>query len=230
MDISNFYLMTPLLRPEYIRVKLMDLPDEIITEYKLKDLATAKGQVYLNVVKGMYGLPQAGLLANELLEKRLNKHGYIQSKIILGLWKHKTRPIQFALTVDDFGVKYVGREHALHLKQVLEEHYKVTSDWTGTRYIGIHLHWDYDHNQVHLYMPGYVKKALLQFRHKLTQKQNQPFPHTPIKYGARKQYAKHKSTASKLDAAGKKFIQQVMGNSSTSVGLWTAHYSPRSVP
>ena len=29
-DLSNFYLMTPLKRPEYGRVKLTDIPDEII--------------------------------------------------------------------------------------------------------------------------------------------------------------------------------------------------------
>jgi len=56
-------------------------------------------------------------LANELLEKRLNKHGYQQSKLVPGLWKHDTRPIQFTLVVDDFGVKYVGEEHAQHLKK-----------------------------------------------------------------------------------------------------------------
>ena len=52
----------------------------------------------------MYGLPQSGLLANELLDKRLNKHGYVQSKFVPGLWKHKSCPIQFSLTVDDLGV------------------------------------------------------------------------------------------------------------------------------
>ena len=35
MDISNFYLMTPLERPEYMRNSLRDIPDEIIKEYKL---------------------------------------------------------------------------------------------------------------------------------------------------------------------------------------------------
>ena len=35
IDISNFYLMTPLPRPEYIRMKLSDIPQEIIDEYKL---------------------------------------------------------------------------------------------------------------------------------------------------------------------------------------------------
>ena len=62
----------------------------------------------------MYGLLQAGLLANKLLEKRLNINGYFQSKLVPGLWKHEWRPIQFTLVVDDFGVKYVGKEHALH--------------------------------------------------------------------------------------------------------------------
>ena len=85
MDISNFYLMTPLSRPEYIRVKLSDIPDEIINEYKLKDKATKDGSVYIVANRGMYGLPQSGLLANQLLEKRLNKHGYYQSKLIPGL-------------------------------------------------------------------------------------------------------------------------------------------------
>ena len=30
MDISNFYLMTPLKRPEYIKIKLADIPNEVI--------------------------------------------------------------------------------------------------------------------------------------------------------------------------------------------------------
>ena len=88
----------------------------------------------------MYGLPQSGLLANKLLEKRLNKRGYRQSKLLPGLWKHDWRPIQFTLVVDDFGVKYVGDKHALHLKKTLEENYKVTTEWDGTRYIGITLY------------------------------------------------------------------------------------------
>ena len=59
-----------------------------------------------------------------------------------GLWKHETRPIQYTLVVNDFGVKYNRHEHAEHLKKVLEEHYKVTTDWSGSQYIGIHLKWD----------------------------------------------------------------------------------------
>ena len=38
MDISNFYLNMPLKWPEYIRMKINDIPEEIIAEYKLRDL------------------------------------------------------------------------------------------------------------------------------------------------------------------------------------------------
>lgn len=144
MDISDFYLMTPLKRPEYIRIKMTDIPQEIIKEYKLHNIVSKEGSIYIMAIRGMYGLPQSGLLANELLEKRLNKHGYFQSKYIPGLWKHEWRPVQFTLVVDDFGVKYVGEEHALHLKEALEQDYTVTTEWEGRRYIGITLDWDYE--------------------------------------------------------------------------------------
>ena len=67
--------------------------------------------------------------------------------------------------MDDFGVKYVGEKHALHLKQTLEEKYKVTTEWDGTIYIGIKLDWDYKRRQVHLSLPRYTDKALKQFNH-----------------------------------------------------------------
>ena len=81
--------MTPLKRPEYIRISLKDIPDEIIKEYKLRDIAIENSTVHIEANKGMYGLPQAGLLANQLLEKHLNKRGYFQSKLV-----HSTRIVE----------------------------------------------------------------------------------------------------------------------------------------
>ncbi len=63
----------------------------------------------------MYGLPQAGIIAQELLAKKLKEHGYFQSKTTLRLWTHEWHPIAFTLVVIDFGIKYVGEEHAQHL-------------------------------------------------------------------------------------------------------------------
>jgi hypothetical protein len=68
----------------------------------------------------MYGLPQAGILANKRLAKKLGKDGYYQCRHTPGLWRHTTRPITFALVVDDFAVKYVGHEHAQHLLSLLQ--------------------------------------------------------------------------------------------------------------
>jgi hypothetical protein len=108
-------------------------------------------------------------------------------------------------------VKYVGKEHAQHLKNTLEEHYKLTCNWTGTQYIGITLDWDCTKRQVHLSMPNYVKKALKQFQHITCKLQHSPYPSIPIQYGAKKQYATQGSTAPLLDNKAKGFIQQVCG-------------------
>jgi hypothetical protein len=115
MDISNFYLMTPLHCAKFIQIKLSDIPDKVIREYKLREKATNNGSIYIKAKRGIYSLLQPGLLAYELLKKRLNKHGYRQSKLVPGLWKHDTRHIQFTLVVDDFGIKYIGKEYAQHL-------------------------------------------------------------------------------------------------------------------
>ena len=211
MDISNFYLVMPLHCPKFIRMKLSDIPDKVIDEYKLRSKATPDGNVYIKAKRGMYGLLQAGLLANKPLKQQLNKDGYRQSKLVPGLWKHNLQSIQFTLVVDDFGVKYVGKEHANHLKKVLEEHYKLTCNWTGTRYIGITLDWDYTKHHVHLSMPGYVSKALKQFQHIAAKCEYAPYPSVLIQYGAKKQYTTQPSTTPVLDSQAKKFIQQVCG-------------------
>jgi len=69
-DIKDFYLRTPMKHPEYMHLKLTDIPNEVIDHYNLRELATSDGYIYCEVTKGMYGLPQAGIIAQELLEKR----------------------------------------------------------------------------------------------------------------------------------------------------------------
>ena len=67
VDIKNFYLNTlsqyPLKRYAYVRLKLADIPDNVIEEYQLANKATKDGFVFVEIRKGMYVLPQAGLLA-----------------------------------------------------------------------------------------------------------------------------------------------------------------------
>jgi hypothetical protein len=70
LDIKDFYLNTPMQRYNYMRLKLADIPEEIIEEYKLHVIVTDDSYVYCKIRKGMYGLPQAGLIAQELLEQK----------------------------------------------------------------------------------------------------------------------------------------------------------------
>ena len=212
LDISNFYLKTPMKRPEYMRMHLDTIPQQIIELYNLKEKADAKGFVYVEITKGMYGLPQAGIIAQELLEERLNARGYRQSKFTPGLWMHETRSTKFALVVDDFGIKYESKEDAQHLIDSLTPFYDITVDWEGTRFIGLTLDWDYESKEMHVSMPGYVQKALTRFKHNPPSKpQHQPHPHLPIVYGAKTQTSQPEDTSPRLNKEKTKFVQEVTG-------------------
>jgi hypothetical protein len=142
MDIKDFYLNTLMARYEYMRLRIADMPDNIIEHYNLRDKATPDGYIYCEIQKGMYGLPQAGIISQQLLKERLQKHGYRQSQATPGLWKHDTCPKNFSLVVDDFGVKYVGKENAQHLLDTVQHYYKCSCNWKGERYCGLTLKWD----------------------------------------------------------------------------------------
>jgi len=212
IDIKNFYLNTPMDRYEYLKMKIEHFPEDVIEAYNLREKVTPDGYLYVEVRKGMYGLPHAGILAQNLLEERLEKKGYRQSKLTPGFWKHDWRPISFTLIVDDFGVKYVGEEHAQHLLDAIKENYECSSDWEGERYLGLTLDWDYEKREVHLSMPGYAQEGLTRFKHEMPARpENQPYQHVVIKYGAKVQYAPAADTTRLLDKQEKKFVQQVIG-------------------
>jgi hypothetical protein len=85
-----------------------------------------------------------------------------------GLWYHVSCLISFTLVVDDFGVKFVGKEHAEHLIASIKSTYqKLTEDWLGSLYCRITLDWDYVGQTVDISMPGYIKKKLQEYMHSI---------------------------------------------------------------
>ena len=52
------------------------------------------------------------VIAKDLLRTRLEKADYYEAATTPVLWCHKWRHIQFVLLVDNFGIEYVGKEHA----------------------------------------------------------------------------------------------------------------------
>jgi hypothetical protein len=170
LDIKDFYLNTPMKCKEYTRLKIKEIPDKIIKEYNLQKLVTEDGYVYCVINKGMYGLPQAGIIAKELLAERLSKHGYHESKIIPGLWTHKTRPTAFTLIVDDFAIKIMSENGADHIINALKKYYTIMVDKDAAKYIGLTIEWDYENGKVHMSMPGYLAKAMIRFKHETPKK------------------------------------------------------------
>jgi hypothetical protein len=77
MYIKNYYLGTPLPQFEYMKMLLSRFPEEIIQKYNLN---AVDGWVYIETRKGMYGLKQVGLLANQLLQTRLAPFGYYPAR------------------------------------------------------------------------------------------------------------------------------------------------------
>ncbi len=71
MDIKDFYLNTPMARYKYMQLHIADMPDNVIEHYNLRDKATPNGYIYCKIQKGMYGLPQAGIIAQQLLKECL---------------------------------------------------------------------------------------------------------------------------------------------------------------
>ena len=127
LDIKNFYLYNKLPSPEYMRIDINIIPKQIIQEYKLNNIVH-NGYVYIEINKGMYGLPQSGKIANDKLTIHLARFGYHPYKRTPGLWSHQTRPIQFSLVVDDFAVKYERKENLNHLLKMLESKNEMTID------------------------------------------------------------------------------------------------------
>ena len=83
-DIKDFYLNNALPEKEYIRIPVNIIPEDIYKQYNLH-LFEHNGYIIPKVWKGMYGLPQAGQVASNVLIPRLKEDGYIPTGRIPGL-------------------------------------------------------------------------------------------------------------------------------------------------
>jgi hypothetical protein len=109
-------------------------------------------------------------------------------------------------------VKYVGLEHVQHLLDCLQAQYTVPTDWSGTKYCGLTLEWDYVACIVNLSMPGYIAKALNRFQHPPPGKpEHSPHPWTAPTYGALTQLSAPGSTSPTLATTEKLCLQEIIG-------------------
>ena len=100
--------------PEFMRILLKIIPQEIIGAYNLTALVDDQGWIYVRIEKGMYGIKQAGIIANQDLVKHMAPFWYHPVQHTPGLWVHDSIKILFSLVVDNFCVQYFSTEDAEH--------------------------------------------------------------------------------------------------------------------
>jgi len=130
-DLTDFYLGTQLESPEYMWLRRDQVPPDIQRQYATQ-LIWKDDRAMVCISKGIYGLPQAGRLAQAKLTDLLARHGYLPASNTPCLFKHVSFPIMFCLVVDDFAIKYSDRAAADHLLAALRSEYGVTVDWSGS--------------------------------------------------------------------------------------------------
>jgi hypothetical protein len=212
LDIKNFYLTAAPEYFKYMKIPLALFPVWTIEQYNLHTLAL-DGWVYIEMRRVVWGLPQAGILANKQLRRKLAPFGCYKSVNTPGLWRHKSRPLTFTLVVDNFGVKFVNKADVDHLISSIKKTYTLTEDWTGNLYCGIMLEWNYVGRTVGISMPGYIKMKLQEYKHILPKKlQMCPYSPEPKKFGTEAQASLPHDSTPKLDAKGIKRVQKIMGS------------------
>jgi hypothetical protein len=90
----------------------------------------------------MYGLPQVGILTNELLKRNLARDGYRPTQPTRTMDPRHAPHIILVSSGWFRGKKCFGREHAEHLMACIKRNYSISSDWNGTAYCGLTLEWD----------------------------------------------------------------------------------------
>ncbi len=116
----------------------MDIPQELIDKYKLTGLDCG-GWIYFEIRQDCYGLPQAGILANDLLRSHLKAKGFYEAASTPSLWCHKWSPIQFFLIVVNFGLKYVGLKHFTYLLDICKKFHGIQYNMEGDNVFGMDI-------------------------------------------------------------------------------------------
>ena len=118
--------------------------------------------------------------------------------------------------MDDFGIKYVGKQHAVHLLNILEQHYKISAEWEGGKFVVIDLAWNYDEQHAKrtccISMNGYIYKLLMKYGNSRPSKaQLSQHKHREVTYGSKEQLNPEEDKSPPLDKYGTKRIQVIVG-------------------
>jgi hypothetical protein len=88
----------------------------------------------------------------------------------------------------------------------------MTTVWACTKYCGLTINWDYQAHTCDISLPGYVKRAIHWFLHRLSKKlQYSPHAHKKPNYGAAHQLTLPEDTSAPLDSDSILRLQEIVG-------------------
>ena len=211
LDIKDFYYGTAMAQYECIKLALACISDEIINQYSLRALSSCVW-VYLEIRKGIPSLKQADRITNDQLKAHLANFGFTPVPRTPALWKHNTNPIIFSLVVDNFGVKYIGKENANHLIQSLQKVYTISIDCTGSLFCGLTIKWDYSAHTCKIFMIKYLQADLHKFQHPAPKRpHHSPNSWDKRTYGMHVQYSPDDDASLLIPAKTINLVQKIVG-------------------
>lgn len=217
MDVADMYLHSRLPddQYEYMVLNIDEIPQEIIDTYHIMDyVSPGDTKAYVEVTGCLYGMKQAGYIANKDIVEHLGNNGYTQHPNTPCLFKHESDDIEFTLITDDFGVRYGNKAAADRLLSVMSRKYTMTHDWTGAKYAGFDILNDYNTStrRCEISMKGYMAAVLKRFKINISHNVFSPEFFQPINYGSKdSQLTKIADTTPSLSAVDINLVQQIVG-------------------
>ena len=95
-------------------IPLKIIPQKIVDAYNLTAPVDWEGWIYMHIEKGIYGLKQAGIIANQEFVKLMAPFGYHPVQHTHSLWVHDSIKTLFSLVVENLCVQYCSAEDSDH--------------------------------------------------------------------------------------------------------------------
>jgi hypothetical protein len=167
IDLTDFYLESPLSAPQYIKIDTNLFSPAVLSRLLLhpfiKQDNAGKSFITFRIDKTMYGLKVAGKLSNLRLVSLLQSFDSHQTHTP-GLFRHSTRQITFVLVVDDFGVKYHHPSDFSFLVSCLSTLYHAKAHPIATKFLGFSLAHNRSSRTFTVSYLGYVPTLLTRLR------------------------------------------------------------------
>lgn len=163
IDIKDFYLGTMLDHLVYLKINKEMFSPAVTEEFELSKFIQDNKWIYFAVQRTIYGLPQAGKIAQDKLVTVLQTGGYTETRTP-GLFRHTQRSTTFVLIVDDFGIKYKTQDDLDHLMATLRKAYTISIDATGSQILGYTIQRDRIARTLTLSMPEAIPRIIAKYR------------------------------------------------------------------